>query len=108
VVISNASPLRAAERSSASKLAAWAFVRSGCFHRRADASIWEEAKEKGRSELERLIAAGLTGTTVTAVLIGSHTASRPWVAYEIQQSIKRGNGLIGVRVHKIKDPGRRA
>lgn len=69
----------------------------------ADASIWEEAKRKGRSELERLIKAALKGTSVTAVLIGAETASRPWVAYEIQQSIRRGNGLIGVRVHKIKD-----
>jgi hypothetical protein len=69
----------------------------------ADASLWEEAKRKGRPELERLISAGLQGTTVTAVLIGVETASRPWVAYEIQRSIDRGNGLIGVRIHKIKD-----
>jgi hypothetical protein len=67
-----------------------------------DASIWEEAKKKGRSQLERLIQSALKGTSVTAVLIGSETANRPWVAYEIQQSINRGNGLIGVRIHKIK------
>jgi hypothetical protein len=42
-----------------------------------DASLWEEAKKKGRSEIERLIDAGLKGTSVTAVLIGSETASRP-------------------------------
>jgi Thoeris protein ThsB, TIR-like domain len=69
----------------------------------SDASIWEEAKKKGRAELERLIQSGLQGTSVTAVLIGSETANRPWVTYEIQQSINRGNGLIGVRIHKIKD-----
>jgi hypothetical protein len=68
-----------------------------------DASIWEEAKKKGRTELERLIRSALQGTSVTAVLIGSETANRPWVTYEIQQSINRGNGLIGVRIHKIKD-----
>jgi hypothetical protein len=68
-----------------------------------DASIWEEAKRKGRPELERLIKAGLRGTSVTAVLIGTETARRPWVIYEIQQSIDRGNGLIGVRIHKIRD-----
>jgi hypothetical protein len=69
----------------------------------SDASIWEEAKLKGRAVLERLIQTALNGTSVTAVLIGAETADRPWVAYEIQQSIDRGNGLIGVRVHKIKD-----
>lgn len=68
-----------------------------------DASIWEEAKKKGRAELERLIQSAFQGTSVTAVLIGSETAKRPWVTYEIQQSIKRGNGLIGVRIHNIKD-----
>lgn len=69
----------------------------------SDASIWEEAKLKGRAELERLIQSALVGTSVTAVLIGSETADRPWVTYEIQQSIDRGNGLLGVRIHKIRD-----
>ena len=36
-----------------------------------DASIWEEAKKKGRAELERIIQSALQGTSVTAVLIGS-------------------------------------
>jgi hypothetical protein len=69
----------------------------------SDASLWEEAKRKGRTEIERLIDVGLKGTTVTAVLIGSETASRPWVTYEIEKSIERGNGLLGVRIHNIKD-----
>jgi hypothetical protein len=69
----------------------------------SDASIWEEAKRKGRREIERLIDAGLRGTSVTAVLIGAETANRPWVKYEIERSIQRGNGLLGVRIHRIKD-----
>jgi len=68
-----------------------------------DASLWEKAKRKGNSEIKRLIDAGLPRTGVTAVLIGSETASRPWVAYEIEKSIERGNGLLGVRIHNIKD-----
>jgi hypothetical protein len=73
-----------------------------------DASLWEESKRKGRSEIERLINDGLRGTSVTAVLIGAETATRPWVKYEITKSIERGNGLIGVRIHRLKDQaGRR-
>lgn len=68
-----------------------------------DASLWEEAKRKGQPAIERLIGAGLQGTSVTAVLIGTDTATRPWVKYEIKQSIERGNGLLGVRIHNIKD-----
>ena len=68
-----------------------------------DASLWERAKGKGRREIERLIEEGLRGTSVTAVLIGTETATRPWVDYEIEQSIRKGNGLLGVRIHRIKD-----
>lgn len=74
-----------------------------------DASLWEEAKRKGRSELERLINNGLHGTSVTAVLIGSETANRPWVNYEINKSLERGNGLLGVRIHRVQNQaGRRS
>lgn len=68
-----------------------------------DASLWEEAKRKGDSAIKALIDRGLEGTTVTAVLIGSQTASRTYVKYEIDKSIERGNGLVGVYIHNIRD-----
>src|SRR3712207_3931844 len=68
-----------------------------------DASLWEEAKGKGRDAIKRLIDGALSGTTVTAVLIGSETASREWVQYEIDKSIERDNGLIGIYIHNIED-----
>ena len=69
----------------------------------ADRSLWEEAKQKNSRALEKLIADGLEGTSVTVVLIGSQTASRPWVKYEILQSIKRRNALLGVHLNKVPD-----
>jgi len=68
-----------------------------------DASLWEEAKKKGEVALKRLINDGLDYTSVTVVLIGAETASRKWVDYEIEQSIKRGNGLLGIYIDQIKD-----
>jgi hypothetical protein len=68
-----------------------------------DASLWEEAKKKSDAALRRLIDDALVGTSVTAVLIGSETASRRWVKYEIDQSLDRGNGLFGIYIHNIKD-----
>jgi hypothetical protein len=68
-----------------------------------DASLWEEAKEKGRAAIKKLIDDALLGTSVTAVLIGSETSSREWVQYEIDQSIERGNGLLGIYIHNIED-----
>lgn len=68
-----------------------------------DASLWEEAQTKGEAAVKALIDAGLRNTSVTVVLIGKQTASRPYVKYEIEQSIARGNGLLGIRIEKIKD-----
>lgn len=72
-----------------------------------DASLWEESRQKGKRALERLILNGLKRTSVTAVLIGEETAYREWVRYEIVQSFVRGNGLLGVHLHTIKDKNRR-
>lgn len=68
-----------------------------------DASLWEEAKRKGDKAIKDLIDEGLKGTTITVVLIGAETANRGYVDYEIEKSIERGNGLLGLRIHNIKD-----
>ncbi len=68
-----------------------------------DASLWEEAKKKGDEEIKRMIDRALEGTSVTAVLIGAETGVRKYVKYEVDQSVARGNGLLGIRIHNIKD-----
>lgn len=45
----------------------------------------------------------LLGTSVTVVLVGSETLDRPYVQYEIEQSLKRGNAVIGVTIGGIRD-----
>jgi len=75
-------------------------VSAAGFH---DASVWEEAKRKGDQAIKKLIDAGLDGTTVTVVLIGAETASRTYVSYEIEKSVARGNGILGIRINNIKD-----
>jgi hypothetical protein len=68
-----------------------------------DASLWEKTKKQGTPAVKRLIDRGLQGTTVTCVLIGQKTASRRYVTYEIEQSVRRGNGLLGIHMNGIKD-----
>lgn len=68
-----------------------------------DASLWEEAKKKGDAAVKKLIDAGLGGTSVTVVLIGAETSTRKFVDYEIEQSIARRNGLLGIYISGIKD-----
>ena len=40
---------------------------------------------------------------MTVVCIGQKTAGRQYINYEIQQSINRGNGIIGIQIHHLKD-----
>lgn len=68
-----------------------------------DASLWEKAKTKGDAEIKKLIDEGLKNTSVTVVLIGAKSASRKYINYEIEQSIKRGNGILGIHIHNIKN-----
>lgn len=68
-----------------------------------DQSLWEETYKKGEDAVRRLIDAGLIGTTVTVVLIGAETANRKFVTYEIEKSVARRNGLLGIWINDIKD-----
>jgi hypothetical protein len=68
-----------------------------------DNSLWEEAKKKGDDAVKKLIDAGLSGTSVTVVCIGNKTAGRKFINYEIQKSIDRGNGILGVKIHHLKN-----
>lgn len=72
-----------------------------------DHSEYLEAKKKGDDHVKRLLRRKLEGTSVTVVLIGHKTASRRYVKYEIGQSLKRNNGLLGIFVHAMKVPGLR-
>jgi hypothetical protein len=68
-----------------------------------DAAEWEKLKRTGEAVVRRWINTNLEYTSVTAVLIGAETALRPWVRYEIIKSFERGNGLLGIAVHNVKD-----
>ncbi|HTV74747.1 MAG TPA: TIR domain-containing protein [Candidatus Acidoferrales bacterium] len=68
-----------------------------------DAVAWEEVKKKGEDAIKAWIRNQMDGTSVTAVLIGAETASRPYVKYEIDQSWAKGNGLFGIYIHSLKD-----
>jgi hypothetical protein len=68
-----------------------------------DGAEFEKVKQKGDDAVEAWIDDQLIGTTVTAVLVGEHTCSSKWVKYEIEASVARGNGLLGIDISKIED-----
>ena len=68
-----------------------------------DSAEWEKVKKKKDSDIEKWIDKQLNGTSVTVVLIGQKTAGRKWINYEITSSHKKGNGLLGIYIHNIKN-----
>lgn len=68
-----------------------------------DGSLWEKAATQDDYLLRRMIDHALNATSVTVVLIGTETANRKYVTYEIEQSLMRGHGLLGVYIHQLRD-----
>ncbi len=68
-----------------------------------DRADFESIKRNGDAAIKRWIDNQLIGSSVTVVLIGSETLQRPYVKYELEQSISRGNGIIGVFVNNIRN-----
>ena len=68
-----------------------------------DSAEWEKVKRKDDNEIKKWIDLQLEGTSVTVVLIGSDTYNKKWINYEILSSCKRGNGILGIYVHNIRN-----
>jgi hypothetical protein len=68
-----------------------------------DSSIWEDAKKTGDIALKRLINGEIQNTSVTCVLVGTHTFERRWVDYEIFKSLQKGNKILAIHINGIKD-----
>lgn len=70
-----------------------------------DHAEFERIRRLGDESIKRWINKQLIGTSATVVLIGAETLKRPYVQYEICESLKRGNAVIGIYIHRIKDFG---
>lgn len=68
-----------------------------------DAASWESVKRQGDEAVKRWIDDQLAGTSVTVVLIGNETSTRPLVIHEIQRSYALGKGILGLRIHGLRD-----
>lgn len=68
-----------------------------------DHAEFERIKKQGSIAVKRWIDNQLIGTSATIVLIGAETLDRPFVQYEIMESLKRGNAIVGVYINRLKD-----
>ncbi len=64
---------------------------------------WETVKRQGDRAIKSWIDEGLKYSSVTVVLIGQYTYERKYVRYEIEKSEEERKGILGVRVHGLRD-----
>ena len=65
---------------------------------------WETIKRGGNVAVRNWIDENMKYKECVVVLIGSKTAERPWVRYEIQKAWNDNKGLLGIYIHNLKDP----
>lgn len=68
-----------------------------------DESEYDDLRTKGEAAIRAAIRKKLDRSSVTVVLVGAFTAFREWVQWEVNESVKRGNGLLAVYIHHLKD-----
>jgi len=68
-----------------------------------DNSVFETKRRTSEDSLKSFLRDGLNNTSVTCVLAGTNTWNRRWVRYEIARSVVKGNGLLTVYIHGVKD-----
>lgn len=64
---------------------------------------WETVKRGGDLAIKRWINAQLKGRSCCVVLIGKETAGRKWINYEIEQAWNSNMGVVGLRIHGLKN-----
>ena len=69
----------------------------------ASPNAWEEVKRKGDPAIKSWIDSEMTGRSCAIVLVGSETASRKWVRYEIEKAWADRRAVLGVRIHNLLD-----
>lgn len=64
---------------------------------------WEAVKHGGDAAIQRWIDDQFLGRSCAVVLIGSATANRKWINYEIIKAWNERKGVVGVNIHGLKD-----
>ena len=66
------------------------------------ANAWEDVADGGDRAIKAWIDGQMRGKSCDVVLIGSRTAGRKWVEYEIKKAWGDGKGVVGLRIHGLR------
>jgi hypothetical protein len=72
-------------------------------NRPAPDNDWETITKGGDSEIQRWIDNQMHYRSCTIVLVGSSTANRKWINYEIKKSWENKKGVVGINIHNLLD-----
>ncbi|MBX7133943.1 MAG: TIR domain-containing protein [Fimbriimonadaceae bacterium] len=64
---------------------------------------WETIVGGGDTAIKKWIADQMYGKSCTIVLVGSNTANRKWINYEIVKSWDEGMGVVGIHINGLKN-----
>lgn len=68
------------------------------------ANEWEQIRRGGDKAIEKWIDENMKYRSCVIVLVGSETAKRRWVDYEIRKAWNEGKKLLGIHIHNLRDP----
>ena len=72
-------------------------------NRPATDNDWEQVKRGGNAAIKGWIRGQMKGRSCTIVLVGTNTADRKWINYEIYESWSQKMGVVGIHIHGLKD-----
>lgn len=72
-------------------------------NRPATDNDWETVVSGKDVAIKRWITGQMKGRSCTVVLVGQNTADRPWINHEIIKSWDEGMGVVGIRIHGLKN-----
>lgn len=70
-----------------------------------NSQAWEKVRRQGRAAVEKWIDDQMKSKRVVIVLVGTETASRPWVQHEITKAYNDGRSMLGIRIHGLSSMG---
>lgn len=68
------------------------------------ANEWETVKRGGETSIKKWIDENLKYKSCVVVLIGTETANRKWVKYEIEKAWNDGKAVLGIYIHNLECP----
>ena len=66
-------------------------------------NAWEAVKQGGDAAIKKWIAEQMRNRSCAIVLVGSTTANRKWINYEIIEAWNDAMGVVGIHIHGLKN-----